>query len=460
MRRRASFCCAVLASSCYSGSEPDQGQSPEPAAEPPIIESLTPDSGPFGTTVSITGAHLEEAVPLLGEEQAPVLANYGAVDAALIEFRFPFPYEGPVALDVRGQVLHAGTFTPTIAAGPGEPLSEPKLLHALSPEAGRIAAAFAGEPARLLESDGSSWSSRELALDGLDPNTLRLFLNQDAQIEALALSADGERRLVHLVADGNGLRASETEFVLAADHALGGGTRGGVAWSREADGWYRLRSATNGFVRDKGPIVEPAWLTAELDAAGSVHALGATGAGALHVLLAEIGHAPFDDYGYPSMYVVAPDAETFDYGGDAGAEVDDSIVAMTLESRGEGFLLHYQGVDVDTTGASSDENVYRMAAILPGGGAVTSLPESELAHFAIGRDRVGAAYCTADDEGETRLVLDPPEQAWRDDLDALPGEQATWPCKPVLAAEIDAQGALLVIVAHDDEIYSPRLREP
>jgi hypothetical protein len=36
---------------------------------------------------------------------------------------------------------------------------------------------------------------------------------------------------------------------------------------------------------------------------------------------------------------------------------------------------------------------------------------------------------------------------------------SVWPCTPVLAAEIDGQGELQLVVRQGDNLYSPRVRE-
>lgn len=86
----------------------------EPAPPPPpVVSSISPLSGPYGTTVTITGEHfgdapLDNALTLAGVRSATV-ASWSDTE---ITFRFPFPATGNVALRTAGGSVEAGTFTP------------------------------------------------------------------------------------------------------------------------------------------------------------------------------------------------------------------------------------------------------------------------------------------------------------------------------------------------------------
>jgi hypothetical protein len=247
------------------------------------------------------------------------------------------------------------------------------------------------------------------------------------------------------------MEATASGVMVTSEYAMDGGTDGATVWFRSGNEWTRARASGTGWAIDKGPVADPR-------PSASRHAAGATSDGALYIGWAEDTGDFLDDRGAPYLQRLAAEASEFGASTRAGHDVDDYVSSLSLVGRGSGVVLRYCGSDVDPAGLTEDELLCFVALHSVGGQAVLrSVKESEKARYAFGPGGPAAAYCSSSlglrslpgfVNGGTSLGA----------LEPLPGEVAVWPCAPLVAAEVDPDGELLMVLEHDATLVSPRPR--
>ena len=209
----------------------------------PIIESMEPESGPYGTLVTITGQSLgtegmagflltlgDGLVELTPQDQQFVTSW---TDTEIV-FRYPFPAEGVISLDTPGGTAAVGRFTPTWhVAQEIESAPAATALASISPEPNVMMILFDTMPLTLLEVGPSGVVEHAVSADSIDPTSLRLYLNAMGQVEAVGVSDDADPVIVHFTNEGGDLVGTATTVKLTAtEYIVAGGSEGAAVWMK------------------------------------------------------------------------------------------------------------------------------------------------------------------------------------------------------------------------------------
>ncbi len=430
---------------------------PDPDPEPPSVEHFGPTSGPYGTEIVIQGMALgsatQEDVILvletsdqsveLSPDSTPEVVSWSDVE---IRVRFPFPL-GPATFRVVTEVgeIEAGEFSPTWAAGPAWQVPDgSELLAAVSTAPDQLTALVAA-PLQVVQFDADAAQATEVSAPGIQQDSARLYLDEAGQVQGVALSNASPPELIAIQQTAGAWSATATGIIATAEFAIAGGSDGAAVWFRDGNNdWFRAVPVDGTWSTDLGPIADPAPSAARHDAATASD-------GTLFIGYAKETGTLLDDRGAP--YVRTFDEQTSSFLSEraAGSQVDDSVSVLTLQGRGSGVLLTYQG---DESGQP-----VRVAPIPALGTPLKNTPpESDSLRYGFnaGVDApVGVAYCSPD-QG-TRAVLAVNENySSSSGLDAESGDVVVWPCADVWAAEFDSGGQLLVLVKAEDQLYLPR----
>ena len=444
-----------------AGTEEDAGDEDvyvEPPG-PPMVEEMSPLAGPYGTEIRIVGEDLgsltREGVSLsIGTDPVLVLEpdSYPEIVYWMeseIRFRFPFPYSGPVVLTTPEGTVDVGEFEPTWI--PGERLEAPagvKSIASIANEPGRISAVIDTTPPRLVEFDGTSWSTTDVTTASLRTETIRLY-RDGAALAAFGLSTATSPEILALDPSDD-FAATPTGVNGTSKYILAGGKEGAVVWFTDDSTWSRARPADGVWAYDTGTIADP-------NPGALKHTAGTTSDGSLFVGWAENDGTALDDWGVPYFRRLLPDDTIFLAKTRAGNNIDDSVSSYSMPGRGSGVVARYCGTDKDPLGVTGNE-VVCYAALLPAGIRATA-PESTGMRYAFTGGTPVAAYC--DPSKGVRIIPDiGAGKTTASAFGSVPGEIVTWPCLPIVALEVDDDGVLLVILEYDGALYSPRPRAP
>lgn len=427
---------------------PEDAGPGEPPIAPPMVTAFNGERGVWGDTLIIAGSSLgngqRSGVSLsLGHEgdEGEALVMTPEDDAVLmwtetrIEFRVPFPHQGAIVVTTPQGEAPAGRFESEWQLGPAVGVgSGAQVLSSVSSGVDSITFAIDTVPVTLLHFDGSVWTELSLPSDDVAPETFRLYLNADGEVDAFALTATDATLVAFTQASG--YAPTLTPFTVEAEFALAGGPDGAVLWHHPASGWERLRPSASGWAQDAGPFDDPA-------PSGDLHTPGATSDGALYIAIETDTGNFLDDTAAPFLYRLAPDASTFDGPFRGGNSVDDYLTSLTLKDRGRGLLVEYCGSDVDPFNVTGTAyRCFSAAHSSQGQAELSGLKESGGALHAFTHQRVGVAYCD-DDEG-TRLT------AARSNNE---GAVVAWPCITIEALEIDSDARWVPILRYEEAFY-------
>jgi hypothetical protein len=301
----------------------------------------------------------------------------------------------------------------------------------------------------LREHDGVDWTSTLIDVAGARLESLRLYM-ADTELHGFVLSEQEPPEVLDLALDPDSgeFVPTSTGVTVGAQYTAAGGPDGAVVWFREGNEWRGARWKSAGWAADLGPVSDP-------NPSGANHTAAATSDGSLYVGWSEDTGSFLDDLGAPFLRRLAPGTSTFEPKTRAGSSVDDYVTTLRLEGRGDGLLVHYCGSDVDPFGLSGTE--YRCyAALHPASGAplLSVGKETTLVRYTFRQGVASAVWCS--DRGMEMIPDVVAESAMTTPFEA---EVSVWPCAPVLAAEVDGQGELQVIVRQGDNLHSPRVRE-
>jgi hypothetical protein len=415
---------------------------PAPASAPSVA-TFGPEQSHWGATVTITGTDLRGADASLsvGDELTitPNDATYVlSWTEDRIEFRIPFPHQGPVTVTTGAGSVPAGSFQSEWA--PGTPYASADLAVAASVAwaPGSLALAFESASALVASYDGDIWVESELtAPEPLLAGSLRLYTTQGGELAAFGL---GQARELWTFSGASSWSAEETGFAVQEEAALAGGPEGGVVWQLTAQGWQRLHSGPDGWVVDAGPAADPGSSLPD-------RAVAATSAGSLIVAYSADTGNFLDDLGAPYFYQLSDGETEFEGPLVGGSSVDDYLTSLALVDRGRGFLVEYCGSDVDPLSLSgTDHRCYSAAHSDRGAEDLSALREADGARYAFTQQDVAVAYC--DDSDQTRVT--------RDDRATDPGKVATWPCAEIASLEIDPRGDFVLLARLDGELIPLR----
>jgi hypothetical protein len=413
---------------------------------PPDVTQMTPESGSYGSVITVTGVGLGSAarngvsLTLAGAEEeialfptSPEIIGWSEEE---ISFWFPFPQSGEVAVHTPQGSAVAGSFEPDWEAGLGSNLGVgASVLASLAPDAATIIAAFDTDPVRIIRSDGVTWTESSLDPTGVRIETLRLFMSA-SEVLAFALSDADPPEIVTFSEEEGTWIGAPSGVHATTTFALAGGPDGATIWSQAGSDWSRIRYAAGNWTADKGPIADP-------NPTGSNHAAGATSDGSLYIAWDQDTGNFLDDMGAPFMQQLEANASSFTATFRAGSSVDDFVTSITLRDRGRGLLVYYCGSDVDPFGLSATGYKCYTSAHSNGGARLLSgLNENETTRYGASRNQVLIGFC--DDTG-LHAALDP----------AAPGGAAVWLCPTVDALEIDPNGQPVFLIRVGDRMYAP-----
>lgn len=433
------------------GEEPGQ---PGPSYPEPSIESMEPASGAYGTLVTIRGQGLGN--PALGGFTL-ALGNQGEVELTPqdkvavqswtdeeIVFRFPFPAEGAVSLEAPKGAALAGEFTPTWhVAREIDKAPAATALASISPEPDHIVMLFDTMPLKLLDVSRDGVLERSVTAPGVDPSSIRLYLNEAGETEGVGVSSGADPVLVHLRNQAGDLVAAPTAIeLLATDFSVAGGSEGASVWMKRADGWHRARPSAGSWQLDKGPIVDP-------NPSARMRRGGGASDGSLFLAHAVDTGNFFDDMEAPYMMRLAPAATQFGPATAAGRSVDDYITGLTLTSSGDGLVVRTCGSDVDPFGLSGTTRYCYDALHAPSGARLLGVPVASgaIVH-AFTHERAVAGYCSRDRSWLIQTDTD---------TEVMPGaplgEPVLFPCPEAVALEVNGDGDYLPVVRLAGKTY-------
>lgn len=409
--------------------------------DPPTVSRFTPSTGPWGTSVTITGTDLGSAARAgsqltLGADLvlSPDDTEIQAWAETQIVFRVPFPHEGVVEVETPEGTIEAGTFTPSYeVAGAVDVDASTDTLASVSLEPGGIAVALNTNPITIVKFDGSDWTSTELPEADLRLETLRLYSADAETLAAFALSSDSPPEIVTLEANGDGWVDAPTGVVTSEDYLIAGGPDGAAVWFLDSSGWTRARPVEGVWQVDQGPITDP-YATSMLNTAG------ATSDGSLWVVRSRDTGSLLNDKGAPFMRHLGADDGAFGSEFQMGDDLDDYLTSISVTDHGRGLLIEYCGSDESAVGGATDYEC-RIAGVLADGTAFRSIgAETAHARHAFSANARGLVRCLGDMGHE---VL---------------GEIWLWPCLDVAAFELDPNGAAVPAFRHDGQLKVLRRR--
>lgn len=242
------------------------GQSGAPPATGPIVTSMMPQSGPWGTTIAIEGANFGP-VPQPGN----VVAFDGAgasgfrVDSwhdTEIRGRVAFPATGMLEVQTSGGEAKAGTFTTDMPWAPSAPLDVTQLAEGIVLSNGNVAGIYGqyeGTAAPTLAVFGGGAAGTYSLAQLVDPQA------PGAPLAAHVVEADDGTPEVIATAPGGGVEALAVQggsLVASATGltgtviAAGRDAQGAYAWLDTSSGLVRARAGTPWTI-DRGPLARP-----------------------------------------------------------------------------------------------------------------------------------------------------------------------------------------------------------
>ncbi|MFN7133692.1 MAG: IPT/TIG domain-containing protein, partial [Myxococcales bacterium] len=230
----------------------DGGQTePPPPPPPPQVTSLTPQEGPFGTEVTLTGAHLRDngserlfVGDALRGQPVELTSGHEAVVSwtdTEIRFRYPFPAEGAVTVKTTGGEAASPAFAPDWIPGPAGTamVKGDTLLDALAPEDARVFALVQGkEQTRLVEFTSTGAREHTFSGDGRQLAAARLFAGSGG-VGGMALTSGTTPKLMKVSLQNDAPMLTDTGVAALASKgilAAGRDGQGAFAWLRNPDG--------------------------------------------------------------------------------------------------------------------------------------------------------------------------------------------------------------------------------
>ncbi len=278
-----------------------------PTAPPPVVTSLTPTSGPFGTSITIDGSDFGSMQRFVDFDDTPSeLPGTGSElyidhwsDTEVVG-RVAFPCSGVMTMQTDGGSAAVGTFTAEMPWSPGPGLGVSSLVTSRVLSNGTIAAIYSqldnSEGAALAVFGGGSATA--YALDNLidptaqDPDmNVRIVEADDHSPEVIATQHDGT--VVAITISGGALVMTPTGItgqVWAADRDA----TGVFAWI-DSGGMVRARPGTP-WTTDRGPF-QPAFQPLD----GAVAADGT-----LWISMNKPNSDPLDIEGYVALQSLGP----------------------------------------------------------------------------------------------------------------------------------------------------------
>jgi hypothetical protein len=441
-----------------AGGQGGQGGAPI-VLGPPEVDLVTPEVGPYGTLITITGSFLGRSTRAgvqlrIGAQPAFVIYadDEGFVESWTedeIRFFYPFPAEGEIELETPQGVAVVGEFESswlTQVTATNAPAAS--VIASISTAPQTVTMLFDTTPPVLLELGPDGAVSNEVTLGGALKDSVRLYLAGDT-IEGIGVTDGATPELVDLRNVDGDLVGELTGILLdATETALAGGPDGACAWLNQDDGWRVARPGVDGeWALADGPFVEEDINLAD-------RAVGASSDGSLYVAWSVDAGNFFDDMQAPRMKRFDPSTLTWGGSQSAGSGVDDYITSLEILDKGRGIVVRYCGSDTDPFNLSG--TAYRCYDGLhtPSGASIAKVSVDVTAsRHAFSAARAVAGHCGS---GTFRLRTDT-------DVAAEPngpiGEPIVYPCQTSVALEVDPDGDFVPIVRRGTTLHLLGRRE-
>jgi hypothetical protein len=429
---------------------------------PPVISSISPLEGDYGTEVTITGDNFDDStaqLALSNESDAPITytnPNGGTTAggeapnttaAAVItkwskteiKFRYPFPADGTIRMTSKSGQAEGGSFVPTWK--PGRALSgsfaRRVLLNVVSPAPKTIVAAFDGAtgPMIVVGLPDGSLTQKSFDRGSAALTTMSLYVTPSGGVEGF-FSRDGS---LWRLTDAMGSPTTATTGVTAAFAAGGQDATGPYAWIKSGATLSRVRP--------------PSW-TAETTAADPTPS-GAPGPSIAvspdHSLIVgwgvnSTGSFPLYDHTTSARAArLRVGMTTFDAAKSVGGGADDYMVWTRFRAGPEGRIASY--FCANDTGMFASTTVDCREGYV---GAGTTPSYAQLSDVVVGYNATTAVIAACDTTNAT-MKTGPETQT---------AQQTTslFPCPSIVAVAADPSGAAGTLVTAGKYLYAPHKR--
>jgi hypothetical protein len=443
------------ASGTSSGSYEDPGNDPS-TRPPPVITSVAPLAGDYGTEVTVTGDNFDAPNTnlVLNGEVSPLSYGMPAANTPSkpsnvitkwskteIKFRYPFPADGVIRVTSKSGQAEGGSFVPSWR--PGTPLSgkfnRQPMLAVVSPAAGTTVAAFDGVtgPVIVIGKPDGSIETKAFNRGASSILTMSLHVTSAGKVDGF-FSSGG---LLWQLTDAMGAATTASTGVTAAFAAGGQDATGTYAWIRNGTTIQRVRA--------------PSW-TADLTVTDPTpaNAPGPTLAvSADHSLFVGWG---FNDTGSFPLYDhtastrarrLRPGQTTFDAYRTVGGGADDKLIWTRLRPGPDGRVASY--FCASDTGYMASTTVDCQEGYVGNGASVPSLAQAS--EYIVGYNTTTAVAALCDVPTATLKIG--PEGNTSQQVAAI------FPCpSAIVAVAADPAGAGNVLVRVGDYLYGPRPR--
>ncbi len=435
------------------GTYEEQPGTEAPAGPPPVITSVSPLEGDYGTEVTIQGDNFDGATLVLGGGAEPLRFTMPAADTESkpsnvitewskteIRFRYPFPADGSIRVTSPSGQAEGGTFVPTWRPGGGiaGELGRRQLLAVVSPAEGVLVAAFDGPVGPMIVVGGADGTIRTQRFERGSAAllTMSLYVTPEGRVDGFFSSGGTLWQLT----DAAGAATTSSTGV-AAEHAAGGhDATGPYAWIKNGTTLARVRPpAWDADLTVQDPT--PAGAPGQSIAVSPDHAL-VVGWG-----VNDGGYFPFYDHTTKAVARrLRPGSTTFDASVTMGSGADDYMLWTRFFPGPDGRLGYY--FCANDTGLFSSTTLDCRDGYLGGGAAPPS--SSVMSSYVVGWNATTAVVAGCEVASAT-IKLGPETQT---------AEQVKtiFPCPNVIAVAADPTGAGHMLVQSGKYLYAPRAR--
>lgn len=430
---------------------------PQEKRPPPIVTSVTPLEGDYGTEVTVTGDNFDDptanltlgaalqplvyAMPPAGTASSPanVITKWSKTE---IKFRYPFPADGSVGVASKSGSAQGGTFVPSWKPGPplAGDFSRQPLMAVVSPAAGVTVAAFDGSTGPILvvaKADGSL-ESRAYDRGPKSILSMSLYVTPAGTVDGF-FSSGG---MLWKLTDGMGAATTASTGVAAAFAAGGHDATGPYAWIKNGATLSRVRPPS--WTADK-TIADPT----PSNASGQTIAVSPDNALYVGWGVADGGSFPFyDQTSAPYARRLRDGQSVFDGAQKIGYGADDLMIWTRLRPGPDGRVSSYY--------CANDTGLFESPTVDCGEGYVGNgvpIPSSsEVSEYVVGYNQT-TAFVSACEVATAKLRVGPEAQTAQQ-------APALFPCPSLktIAVSVDPLGAGHVLVKANNVLYAPRKR--